>query len=124
MSFRTLLALVAAAALAACATAPKPPAPAPGPAPSAPPAPTPSSKYYSDDGPPLAVTIDLDAVPDAVPKNEPLHRFANRPYTVLGREYVPATSPRPYRERGTASWYGRKSTARRPRSARSTTCSR
>ncbi len=68
----------------------------------------PSSKYYSDDGPPLAVTIDLDAVPDAVPRNEPLHRFANRPYTVLGRDYVPATSPRPYRERGVASWYGRK----------------
>ena len=54
------------------------------------------------------MTIDLDAVPDAVPRNEPLHRFANRPYTVLGRDYVPATSPRPYRERGVASWYGRK----------------
>ena len=43
-----------------------------------------------------------------MPRLEPLHRFANRPYTVLGREYVPATSLRPYRERGTASWYGRK----------------
>ena len=40
--------------------------------------------------------------------SEPLHRFANRPYTVFGREYVPATSLRPYRERGIASWYGRK----------------
>jgi len=91
--------------LAGCATAPKPP---PSPAPSPPAPATPSSRYYSDDGPPLAVPIDLDAVPDAVPRNEPLHRFANRPYTVLGREYVPATSPRPYRERGVASWYGRK----------------
>ena len=109
VSTRILLAFVAAAALAGCATPPKPPvvsAPAPGPAAPAPA--TPSSKYYSDDGPPLAVTIDLDAVPDAVPKNEPLHRFANRPYTVLGRDYVPATAPRPYRERGVASWYGRK----------------
>ena len=52
--------------------------------------------------------IDLDAIPDAVPRTEPLHRFANRPYAVLGREYVPATSLRPYRERGIASWYGRK----------------
>ena len=43
-----------------------------------------------------------------MPRAEPLHRFANRPYTVLGRDYVPATSLRPYRERGVASWYGRK----------------
>ena len=72
------------------------------------PGPTPSSKYYSDDGPPLSSPADLDRVPEAVPKLEPLHRFANRPYTVLGRDYVPATTLRPYRERGTASWYGRK----------------
>ena len=26
----------------------------------------------------------------------------------MGRDYVPATSLRPYRERGVASWYGRK----------------
>jgi rare lipoprotein A len=104
--FRSLV-LVVVATLAACTTAPKPPA-APAPVPTQPAPATPSSKYYSDDGPPLAVTIDLDAVPDAVPRPEPLHRFANRPYTVLGRDYVPATSPRPYRERGVASWYGRK----------------
>src|SRR5688500_10090597 len=72
------------------------------------PAPTPSSKYYSDDGPPSSVPADIDRIPDAVPKLEPLHRFANRPYTVLGRDYVPATMLRPYRERGVASWYGRK----------------
>jgi rare lipoprotein A len=47
-------------------------------------------------------------LPDALPKLEPLHRFANRPYSVFGVEYVPATSLRPYRERGIASWYGRK----------------
>jgi rare lipoprotein A len=108
VSTRILLAFVAAAALAGCATTPKPPAATPPATVPAPVPATPSSKYYSDDGPPLAVTIDLDAVPDAVPKNEPLHRFANRPYTVLGRDYVPATAPRPYRERGVASWYGRK----------------
>ena len=70
--------------------------------------PSPSSKYYADDGPPLAVPENFAAIPDAVPKLEPLHRFANRPYTVLGRDYVPATMLRPYRERGVASWYGRK----------------
>ena len=37
-----------------------------------------------------------------------MHRFANRPYTVLGRSFVPATTIEPYRARGLASWYGRK----------------
>ena len=88
------------AALAGCSAAPpKPPVPVPAP---------PSSKYYSDDGPPASLPADIDAIPDAVPQLEPLHRFANRPYTVMGREYVPATSLRPYSERGAASWYGRK----------------
>jgi rare lipoprotein A len=54
------------------------------------------------------VPDDIDTIPEAVPRAEPLHRFANRPYTVMGRQYVPATSLRPYRERGMASWYGRK----------------
>jgi rare lipoprotein A len=100
--------------LAGCATAPSgPTGPAAG-SPATPrgpfafPSPTPSSKYYADDGPPVSSPADLDKVPDAVPKLEPLHRFANRPYTVLGRDYVPATMLRPYRERGVASWYGRK----------------
>ena len=72
------------------------------------PKPAPSTKYYKDDGPGDGAPANLDALPDAVPRIEPLHRFANRPYTVFGREYVPATSLRPYRERGIASWYGRK----------------
>jgi rare lipoprotein A len=68
------------------------------------------SGYYQDDGPGETVmpAATLDAIPDAVPRAEVLHRFANRPYSVLGREYVPATSLRPYKERGVASWYGRK----------------
>ena len=64
--------------------------------------------YYADDGPGLNPPANLEQVPDATPRWEPLHRFANRPYTVLGRDYVPATELRPYRERGIASWYGRK----------------
>ncbi|MEP7060961.1 MAG: septal ring lytic transglycosylase RlpA family protein [Betaproteobacteria bacterium] len=51
---------------------------------------------------------NIDAIPDAVPKREPINTFASRPYTVLGRSYVPATELKPYRERGIASWYGRK----------------
>jgi rare lipoprotein A len=91
------------AALAGCSAVPPKPSKPPPPA-----AAPPSSKYYSDDGPPASLPADIDAIPDAVPKLEPLHRFANRPYTVMGREYVPATSLRPYSERGAASWYGRK----------------
>jgi len=64
--------------------------------------------YYQDDGPGEHPPSDLDAIPDALPRTEPLHRFANRPYAVFGRDYVPATMLRPYKERGIASWYGRK----------------
>jgi rare lipoprotein A len=64
--------------------------------------------YYKDDGPGEHPPDNLDTIPDAVPRLEPLNRFANRPYAVFGRDYVPATSLRPYRERGIASWYGRK----------------
>jgi rare lipoprotein A len=69
---------------------------------------SPSSKYYKDDGPGEAPPANLDQIPDAVPRLETPPRFANRPYTVLGRDYVPATVLRPYKERGVASWYGRK----------------
>jgi rare lipoprotein A len=64
--------------------------------------------YYKDDGPGANPPENIDSIPDAVPRNEALNRFANRPYTVFGRDYVPATSLRPYKERGIASWYGRK----------------
>jgi len=64
--------------------------------------------YYKDDGPGEHPPANLDSVPDAVPKLEPLNRFANRPYSVFGVDYVPATTLRSYRERGLASWYGRK----------------
>jgi len=100
------LSLAAVALLvAACGSAP----PRPSTAPTAPLAPPPSAgKYYLDDGPGMNPPANLDAIPDAVPRVESLHRAANRPYAVFGREYVPATSLRPYHERGVASWYGRK----------------
>ena len=64
--------------------------------------------YYKDDGPGANPPPNLDAVPDAEPKAEPLHRFANRPYQVFGKEYVPLASLGPFRERGVASWYGKR----------------
>ncbi len=64
--------------------------------------------YYKDDGPADEIPDHLDDIPDALPRSEPLHRFANRPYVVLGKAYEPQTSLRPYQERGVASWYGKK----------------
>jgi len=64
--------------------------------------------YYQDDGPGDNPPDDIDAIPDAVPRAEPPHRFANKPYSVLGRDYVPLKPGSPYRASGVASWYGRK----------------
>jgi rare lipoprotein A len=64
--------------------------------------------YYQDDGPGDNPPPNLDAIPDAEPRAEPLNKFANNPYTVLGRTYVPDADVKSFRERGRASWYGRK----------------
>lgn len=64
--------------------------------------------YYKDDGPGDNPPADLDAVPDAIPRAEPLSVAANSPYNVFGRDYVPGTALKPYRSRGVASWYGKK----------------
>lgn len=88
-----LLALV----VSGCSSTPKVAKPAP-----------PGGKYYADDGPPEKIPEDIAAIPDAVPRDEPFHRFANRPYTVFGRTYVPVVDREPTKERGIASWYGKK----------------
>ena len=64
--------------------------------------------YYKDDGPDANPPSNLDSVPDAVPRIEPLASGANKPYNIFGRSYVPDVSGGPYREQGRASWYGRK----------------
>ena len=69
---------------------------------------TSSGGYLAGDGPDDHVPANLDATPDAAPRAEPLHRYANRPYKALGKEYVPLTSVGNYKERGIASWYGKK----------------
>jgi rare lipoprotein A len=52
---------------------------------------------------------DLELVPDAQPRVEPLRQGGpNKPYTVLGRRYTPLAEDAPLNERGLASWYGRK----------------
>ena len=64
--------------------------------------------YYKDDGPPARAPANLDRVADAVPRAEPLHKSANRPYEALGKKYTPMTSVQPFRQRGLASWYGKR----------------
>lgn len=64
--------------------------------------------YYKDDGPGLNPPADLASLPDAVPRLEPLHRFANNAYRIRGRDYQPISDNRDYKAQGLASWYGRK----------------
>ena len=64
--------------------------------------------FYKDDGPADDIPDGLDEIPDAEPRWEPLHKPALKPYVVLGKEYVPHTSLKPYKVRGIASWYGKK----------------
>jgi rare lipoprotein A len=53
--------------------------------------------------------VDLSHVPDAVPRYEVRTRAGNKnPYTVLGKTYHLIADETSYRERGYASWYGKK----------------
>ncbi len=64
--------------------------------------------FLAGDGPGADAPVNLDNIPDAVPKAEVLHRYANRPYNALGKTYTPLEAPGNYKEQGIASWYGKK----------------
>lgn len=64
--------------------------------------------YYLDDGPGENPPPNLDAIPDATPKIEPLRKANMRPYTALGNSYQPMTTLGEYKKQGVASWYGRR----------------
>lgn len=64
--------------------------------------------YYLDDGPGDNPPPDLHLVPDAIPRAELLRPANMQPYVALGKNFKPMTELRPYKERGTASWYGRR----------------
>jgi rare lipoprotein A len=85
---RALPALLALGLLAACAT--------------------PRGGYYQDDGPHARPRVDVSQVPDAVPRHEPANARNAQPYKVFGVSYRPLTTASGYRERGVASWYGKK----------------
>lgn len=56
---------------------------------------------------PKGAPRNLDAIPDAVPRKEPLSRYGNpETYEVFGRTYRVKRSARGHVERGIASWYG------------------
>jgi rare lipoprotein A len=71
---------------------------------------TPGGLYapgVADAGP--AAPIDVSAVREPVPREEPRSRYGNRsPYEVLGKTYRVLDSAKGFRERGLASWYGTK----------------
>jgi rare lipoprotein A len=71
---------------------------------------SPRGGSFGRDGAPASPPSNLGAVPDAEPRVEPVRGSGgtSKPYTVLGRAYVPITDDRPFREAGLASWYGTK----------------
>lgn len=70
--------------------------------------PTKPGGYYLDDGPETNPPQNLDGIPDALPKKEPLLSRSNKPYKALGAKYTPMTSYQPYKVKGVASWYGKR----------------
>ena len=95
----TLSTAIAALLIAGCGSAPKKPSTSSS---------AKSGGYYLDDGPGPNPPANLDTIADAIPRNEPIHRGANKPYTVFGKTYVPNVASERFRQKGVASWYGRK----------------
>jgi len=69
--------------------------------------------YFEDDGPHDRIPVDVSSIPDAVPRQEPLSARGNSAYSVYGVRYQPLNTAQGYRERGIASWYGKKFHGRR-----------
>lgn len=89
-------------------TAAKPPAPPPVKHENWEPAPQ-GGGYYLDDGPGDLRPANLDDLPSAEPRVEPIAIPNTRPYTVMGQDFKPHTSlEEPYTQKGRASWYGKK----------------
>ncbi|MGL6040058.1 MAG: septal ring lytic transglycosylase RlpA family protein [Deefgea sp.] len=111
--------------LAACSSTPeKKPVPTPVPRPSPTPAVTTggtpsaypciynaksgSGAFYKDDGPMADFPANMDQALEPIPRWESFHKWANRPYTVLGLSFTPQDQIGQSKEQGMASWYGRK----------------
>lgn len=100
--WRAALTLTAVLWLVGCASTP---GGSGGPAPT----PTPPIDSTGRDGPPATPPPGLADLPDAEPRVETIRPGgANKPYEIAGQRYEPMAADVPYRERGLASWYGRK----------------
>ncbi len=86
------LTLICVVVLAGCSTTPR----------------TKGGGYYKDDGPGANPPSQIDSIPDAVPRIETHAPSTLRPYVVFGKRYIPLSDERPFRQEGTASWYGKK----------------
>jgi len=107
-SSRVAVALAVAVVVAGCASSPPRGAPATPRTSDARPLPP------GADGPGANPPADLASLPDAEPRVEAIRSGGpNKPYQVLGRDYVPATRDLAFSERGLASWYGAKFHGRR-----------
>ncbi len=65
--------------------------------------------YKNKEGKPAKSLYDVDVsqIPDAEPREEPFSRYGNKsPYVVFGETYNVLPTPKGYKERGIASWYG------------------
>ncbi len=70
-----------------------------------PPGPSPMER----DGPEAIPPPDLLAVPDATPRIEPIRTGGpNKPYEIDGQRFEPIAHDAAFKERGLASWYGKK----------------
>ncbi len=65
--------------------------------------------YYLDDGPGDEIPEGLESTVDPIPVVEPYSRTGNKPYKVFGKTYTPINdSTTPFKQKGHASWYGKK----------------
>lgn len=69
--------------------------------------------YHKGDSAPN-VRVNVAAIPDPVPRHEPLSKYGNpATYVVHGKSYKTMKSSKGFAERGIASWYGTKFHGRR-----------
>ena len=70
----------------------------------------PACSFLSDkDRAPRRGKVDASKIPDAVPKAEPKSKYGNMPsYEVFGKRYYVLDSSKGFKQKGIASWYGKK----------------
>ncbi len=68
-----------------------------------------STRYHKQQDAPPFDYQDIEKIPDAEPRIEPLSKMGNKsPYTVVGQNYEVLSTSLGYTKQGVASWYGSK----------------